>query len=179
MNGDEVIIKIYFKTGDGSYVEQGSFPATRAKAYQVNDFLMGRMQTLTPEVSTDVAQAVILSEPATKSQEFHIPSSGKIKDFIRSRQNYEFMIDDVVREFAGRDVSKDEGIEAGRFIGSIRTKVGRIRDEIKKEEAGTWTEDYQGRYKIFKFIKSTDTQDNGNLETIPVFQKNLGSQESE
>ena len=173
MSGNDALIRIFFKDASGELIEQGSFPTTKARAFQVNDLLMGRMETLNLEIPSE--DSPVASAPESKPT-LKLPSKGRVKEFIRSRPNYEFTIEDLVKEFVGREVSGSESEEANKFLGNMRTKAGRVRREIQAEEGGSWDIDFEGRFRIFKFIKSP-MQDNEDIETIPVFKKDLGSLE--
>jgi hypothetical protein len=124
-----------------------SVKTSRAKAFQALDFLTGRTKVIGEDAQSVTTQNVPLE----------IPSRDKMEEYIRAQPDYQYSIEGIAKRFFGRDINSSESDSAERVLNGIRSKVRRIRDSIGESESGEWKDTFDGRYKIFKFVKSVET----------------------
>jgi hypothetical protein len=84
-----------------------------------------------------------------------IPNRSELEEFIKNQQNYQFSIESVAQNFIGDELSNVDKPKLNRYFSAIRTKVNRIRQTIEDSENGKWESYYDGRSKIFKFVKDS------------------------
>jgi len=141
-----------------SFIIQGDSEITirtsRAKAFQALDFLTGR----TSVIEDDTSSTVVQSAPLV------IPSRDQMEGYIRSQLEYRYSIEELAKHFFGKEINSSDSDDAKRVLNGIRSKVQRIRESIEKSEAGNWVDTFDGRYKIFRFIKSQHETESKNTQ---------------
>lgn len=85
-----------------------------------------------------------------------VPNRVEIENFIKAQPNYQFSFESISQHFLGDEISNSNKSELNKCINAIRSKTNRIRQAIAESENGQWTSYYDGRNKVYEFIKSEE-----------------------
>lgn len=142
----EIKIKIIFQLPDGQTIQ---VETNRDKAFGFLDSLIGRSSTCLTSIP-ETPQRKFIPIMALK-----VPEYSKLEDFIKSQPDYKYTVEAITQHFFGDKLDKHNEEDIGRLVGGIRAKANRIRGAIMKSEKGQWISSYEGKSKVFKFIKNS------------------------
>lgn len=153
---------------DGTVVERET---TLVKIIKILDFLtLEQRHSPVPESQAKI-EGDIEGDAAQKAKKFIIPSKKRLEKFIRTKPNLEHTLEDAVIEFAERPVNSSESKDAERYLNAMRSKLLRIRREIKKTEKGEWEEEREGNFKRYRFIKSSNEGNNERPRSLLTYEE--------
>jgi hypothetical protein len=123
----------------------------------------------------------LISHTNADAENFNLkpPNRSEIIDFIKSRPNYSFSVDSISENLMGDKFNDADEKEQKQLLAAIRSKVGRIREEIKMKEGGEWSSYFDGRSKVFKFEKKQtddETEDSKQDDDINLQEERVEEQ---
>jgi len=143
---NQVKIKIIFYLPDDQTIQ---VETNRDKAFSLLDSLLERSSTRLTSITETPRE-----EPAPIFT-LKVPDRSQLEDFIKSQPDYKFAVEAITQHFFRDELDKHKEEDIDRLVGGIRTKVNRIREAIAKSEKGQWINSYEGKSKVFKFIKDS------------------------
>jgi hypothetical protein len=117
-------------------------------AFSVLDNLLGRG-------TTTVTSAVTATTTPQIRDDLKVPERFLLLEFIKTKPDYNFSVEDVVQHFIGKSTSELNTPDGIKLLNAIRAKLNRIRIDIETSEKGEWVIEQKGHQKLFSFKKSS------------------------